>query len=83
MGIANRMARRELLLALAAGGTAAQGQVALVAPWRAAAQVYGARIGEERWGVLEPLLERRKVQLEALRRFKVAEGVEPAGGVED
>lgn len=78
MGRANGVARRELLLAWA-GVTTAQGQVVTVARWRAAA-VYGVQIGEERWAVLEPVLERRQAQVEALRRFRVAEGVEPGGG---
>ncbi len=82
MGITNGVARRELLLALA-GGAAAEGQVVTVARWEAAAQVYGVRIGKERWAVLEPVMERRRAQLEVLRRFRVAEGVEPAGGADD
>ena len=79
MGRVNGVARRELLLAWA-GLATAEGQVVTIARWRAAAAVYGVRIGEERWEVLEPVLERRQAQVQALRRFRVAEGVEPGGG---
>lgn len=73
--------RRELLLAFA-GGTAVQGEPVQVSPWRAAGQVFGVRIREGRWRVLQPVLERRAAQLAALRGFRVAEGVEPVQGVE-
>jgi hypothetical protein len=79
MGETNRVGRRELLLALASG-TALQGQSVGVAPWREVAAAYGVRIGAERWGVLTAVLERRRAQLEGLRRFRVAESVELGGG---
>lgn len=73
------MVRRELLLAFA-GGATAQGEMISIAPWRAAGAVFSVTIGEDRWAVLEPVLERRRTQLATLRRFRVAEGVEPLAG---
>jgi hypothetical protein len=81
MGQTNGLGRRGLLLALASG-TAVQGQTVTVAPWRAVGEAYGVKIPEERWGVLAAVLERRRAQLEVLRRFRVAEGVEPSGTAE-
>jgi hypothetical protein len=77
MGETNGLARRGFLVAWATGTAA--GQTVTVAPWRAVAAAYGVRIGEERWVGLERVLERRRAQVEALRRFRVAEGVEPGG----
>ena len=78
MGWTEQCGRRELLLALASGG-AVQGQTVQVTPWQAVAAVYGVRVSEERWAVLGPVLERRRANVEALRRFRVAEEVAPLG----
>lgn len=78
MGLHAGVGRRELLLALATG-TAAGGQTVTVTPWRAVAEVYGVQVAAERWAVLGPVLERRRANLEALRRFRVAEEVAPGG----
>jgi hypothetical protein len=81
MGKTSGLGRRELLVALASG-MAVEGQTVTLSAWRAVGQAYGLEMAEERWAMLAPVLERRMAQLEVLRRFRVAEGVEPAGGME-
>jgi hypothetical protein len=78
MGLTENLGRRELLLALASG-RAVQGQTVQVTPWQAVAEVYGVPVAAERWAVLGPVLDRRRANLEALRRFRVAEEVAPWG----
>ena len=78
MGWTEQFGRRELLLALASG-RAVQGQTVQVTPWQAVAEVYGVQVAAERWAVLGPVLDRRRANVEALRRFRVAEGVAPLG----
>lgn len=61
--------RRELLLA----GLASSAGAAAAGPG------CGPPLSTERWTVIEPVWARRQVQLETLRRFRVAEDVEPSG----
>ncbi|MFO0502050.1 MAG: hypothetical protein ACK527_07595 [Acidobacteriota bacterium] len=78
MGLTEHLGRRELLLALASG-RAVQGQTVQVTPWQAVAEVYGVQVAAERWAVLGPVLDRRRANVEALRRFRVDEEVAPLG----
>ena len=78
MGWTEQFGRRELLLALASG-RAVQGQTVQMIPWQAVAEVYGVQVAAERWAVLGPVLDRRRANVEALRRFRVAEEVAPLG----
>jgi hypothetical protein len=78
MGWTEQFGRRELLLALASG-RAVQGQTVQVTSWQAVAEVYGVQVAAERWAVLGPVLDRRRANVEALRRFRVAEEVAPLG----
>ena len=78
MGWTEQFGRRELLLALASG-RAVRGQTVQVTTWQAVAEVYGVQVAAERWAVLGPVMDRRRANVEALRRFRGAEEVAPLG----
>ena len=69
------VSRRRMFQALAAGGVASAGDL------RDVATAHGAALTEERLKILEPVLERRKRQLQALRDFKIDDSVAPTTGM--
>lgn len=77
-----RQSRRRVFQALAAtaGVTAAAAtaqEAADLAPLRHVADAHGVTLSDERLRVLQPVLERRKTSLQALRDFAIDESVPP------
>jgi hypothetical protein len=68
------VSRRRMFQTLAAGGLAS-------ADLRDVATAHGAALTEERLKILEPVLERRKRQLQALRDFKIDDSIAPTTGM--
>jgi hypothetical protein len=56
------------------------GSIALAGATAAEAQSQSATIDEERRRALQPVLERRKVHLQAVRDFEIDDSVEPFHG---
>ena len=48
---------------------------------RAVAAAHGVPLSDERLRVLKPILDNRKSQLDALRRFAIDDAVEPTQGI--
>lgn len=80
------VSRRRLLqsLALTAGSsTAAEGAEPTIAleALRNVSAAHGANLRDDRLRVVQPVLERRVAQLQALRDFEVDDTVEPTQGI--
>lgn len=80
------VSRRRLLqsLALTAGSsTAAEGAEPAIAleALRNVSAAHGANLSDDRLRIVQPVLERRAAQLQALRDFEVDDTVEPTQGI--
>jgi len=82
------VSRRRLLQSLAltgGGGSAAKAQQRTIPldVLRNVSAAHGTNLSDERLRVVQPVLERRLLQLQALRDFEIDDAVEPTQGLSD
>lgn len=70
-----------LALAAPCGAAAGAGPAVTVETIRCLSAAYGATLPDDRLPVLQPVLEHRRTQLQALREFEIAADVEPTPGI--
>ena len=80
--IASRRRLFQYFAVSAAGSHAAEiSAPATIDSLRAVSQAHGTKLSEQRLNVLKPVLEQRKVQIQALREFEIDDSVAPTQSI--